>query len=47
MAIEIRELHIKINVTEKDRVPSLPDTDSIVEECVEKVLETLKTKTQR
>lgn len=54
MAIEIRELHININVKKPSEVSengtsadSKVDKQRIVEECVEKVMETIKKSTER
>ncbi|MFN6945488.1 MAG: DUF5908 family protein [Cytophagaceae bacterium] len=54
MAIEIKELLVKITVNEPSRrevqeqsLSIMPDQKKIIEECVNKVLEILETKSER
>ncbi|WP_347841217.1 DUF5908 family protein [uncultured Draconibacterium sp.] len=53
MPIEIKELHIKINVGEKANQPPLPNegdesnTQQIIEACVEQVMEIIARKEER
>ena len=52
MPIEIKELHIKINVSEQSERPATRQTpaqskDKIIEACVEQVMEILAKKGER
>jgi len=50
MPIEIREMHIKINVDDKGKAPpaAIPDEPSkIIEACLEEVARMLKSKDER
>lgn len=58
MPIEIRELNIKVSVTqnqpEQDSAPSsgstggsMPEKDELISECVEQVIELIKQKNER
>ncbi len=52
MPIEIKELHIKINVEERSRTSgtnalNTTEKDAIVSECVEQVMEILAKKEER
>lgn len=52
MPIEIKELHIKINVDENPKSSSVETTkknerDKIIEACVERVMEIIKDKQER